>query len=80
MAPVILDRSKMISPEFPKIRGLSLASLGNPPRYDFVSRAAALSRPDYNLRNQLSRHASKYLLIRTVPLALMSSAKAGAKD
>jgi hypothetical protein len=71
MAPVIRDRSQMVSPEFPNIRGPRLASLGNPPRYDLVSRAASLSRPDDNLWDQLTGHASKYLLIHATRLALM---------
>ena len=76
MAPVIRDRSKMVSPEFSNIRGPHLASLGNPPRNDLVSRAASLSRPDYNLRDQLSRHVSKYLLFHTARLAVTVKAEA----
>lgn len=77
MAPVIRDRSKMISPKLPNIRGPRLASLGNPPRYDLVSRAASLSRPDYNLRDQLSRHVNKYPLFYPARLAVTSPRHAG---
>jgi len=69
MAPVIRDRSKMVGPEFANIRGTRRARLGNPARYDLVSGAAPLGRPDYNLRDQLSGHAGKYPLFGVGRLA-----------